>query len=30
MRQGDGGIDTIELYRFGEGTLEIRYFVQGR
>lgn len=30
MREGDGGVDTIELYRVGEGTLDIRYFVQGR
>ncbi len=30
MREGDGGVDTVEVYRFGEGTLDIRYFVQGR
>ncbi len=27
MREGEGGIDTIEQYRFGDGTLEVRYFV---
>jgi hypothetical protein len=26
---GDGGIETIELYRFEEGLLSVRYFVAG-
>jgi hypothetical protein len=27
MREGDGGIETIEMYRFSPGRLEVRYFV---
>jgi hypothetical protein len=27
MRDGDGGIDTIETYYFAPGRLTIRYFV---
>ena len=30
LRDADGGVETIEVYRFGNGTLDIRYFVQGR
>lgn len=26
---GDGGIETIELYRFEQGLLSVRYFIAG-
>jgi len=27
FREGEGGIETIELYKFEEGKLEVRYFI---
>ncbi|MDE1164389.1 MAG: nuclear transport factor 2 family protein [Pseudomonas sp.] len=27
LREQEGGIETIELYQFGEGTLSVRYFI---